>query len=322
MRLLSLKNSFLNKLFGGDGFQSKMALWQAPLILIFSIDPGPYVAGCWLVGYFLLLLKKWWLNTPMLMLALAALFILQPPPSAEFFVGMLVLILPMSWRPEEGQVIAPVGLTPTIFLVGSVFIFHIQFFVLLLIFIWLLGFLMWFSMIYANWSLKDLRIKWGRLLAVSIGGSSVIVLIFALIPKIDSGAIPSFARAPDKIKLTDSLSADGFRSLLGDETVAFRAFPLDNNSKLTPYWRVFTLDLQDRDGWRRNQRPANKYAQVRPLSNSYRRFDIMSESHDLKWLPSRAGLFRGRLPKTALRHMPKWKAPAALFGTQRSRLMI
>ncbi|MCE2517587.1 MAG: DUF3488 domain-containing protein [Alphaproteobacteria bacterium] len=266
-------------------FQGRMMLWQIPLILIFSIDPGVFVAGCWLFGYMLLLVRKWWLNTPLLFLALGALVVMQPPPSAEFFVGMLVMILPMSWRPEDGQTIAPVGLTPTIFLVGSVFIFHIQFFILLLIFIWLLGFLMWFSMIYAGWSLKDLRIRWGRLLAVSIGGSSVIVMIFALIPKIDTGAIPSFARAPDKVKLTDKLSAEGFRSLLGDDTVAFRAFPLDGVAKKTPYWRVFTLDLQTERGWSRSRRPKNQFARVEPIEREHRSFDIMSEGHDLNWIP-------------------------------------
>lgn len=268
-----------------SSFQGRMMLWQIPLILIFSLDPGVFVAVCWLFGYLLLMVRKWWLNTPLLFLALGALVVMQPPPSAEFFVGMLVMILPMSWRPEPDQTIAPVGLTPTIFLVGSVFIFHIQFFILLLIFIWLLGFLMWFSMIYAGWTLKDLRIRWGRLLAVSIGGSSVIVLIFALIPKIDTGAIPSFARAPDQVKLTDKLSAEGFRSLLGDDTLAFRAFPLDGVAKKTPYWRVFTLDLQNHDGWSRSRRPKNQFARVAPINQQHRSFDIMAEGHDLNWIP-------------------------------------
>lgn len=266
-------------------FQGKMMLWQAPLILIFALDPGPYVAMFWLFGYVLLAVKKWWLNVPLLVLALAALFVLQRPPSAEFFIGMMVLILPSSWRPEGDQVISPVGLTPTIFMVGSVFIFHIQFFILLLVFIWLLGFLMWFSMTYAGWNLKDLRIRWGMLAATSLGGSALVVLIFALVPKIDTGAIPSFARAPDKVKLTDQLSAEGFRSLLGDETVAFRAFPQDDSTKLMPYWRVFTLDLQTEKGWSRSNRPRNQVTRVGRLDADHRIFEIMSESHDLKWIP-------------------------------------
>lgn len=289
MRLPLLNRIMLNHLSETSiwrSFHVKLMLWQAPLIMIFAFDPGLYVIGCWLYGFGLLFVRKWWLNSPLLFLALGLLVVMQPPPSAEFFVGMLVMILPMSWRPENPEhVIAPVGLTPTIFLVGSVFIFHIQFFVLLLIFIWLLGFLMWFSMIYAGWTLKDLRIRWGRLLAVSIGGSSLVVMIFAVIPKIDTGAIPSFARAPDKIKLTDKLSAEGFRSLLGDDTVAFRAFPLDGVAKKTPYWRVFTLDLQTEQGWTRSRRPKNQFARVKPLTMPHRSFDIMAEGHDLKWIP-------------------------------------
>lgn len=267
------------------GFQGQMFLWQLPLMLIFSLDPGFYVAAYWLAGYGLLVLKRWWLNTFVLMALLGSLFLVQPPPSAEFFIGMLVVILPMAWRPEKGQVLSPVGLTPTIFLVGSVFIFHIQFFILLLIFIWLLGFLMWFSMTFAGWSLKDIRIRWGMLAAVSLGGSGLVVLIFALVPKIDTGAIPSFARSSDQIKLTDRLSAEGFRNLLGDDSVAFRAFPLDEIPELTPYWRVFTLDQQTNQGWQRGQRPKRQYANVGFLDAPYRQFDLMAEGHDMTWLP-------------------------------------
>ena len=291
-------------------YQGKMMLWQLPLILIFSLDPGPYVAGFWLFGYVLLAVKKWWLNTPLLLLALAALFVLERPPSAEFFIGMMVLILPSSWRPEvDGQVISPVGLTPTIFMVGSVFIFHIQFFILLLVFIWLLGFLTWFSMTYAGWRLKDLRIRWMALAATSLGGSALVVLIFALVPKIDTGAIPSFARAPDKIKLTDQLSAEGFRSLLGDDTVAFRAFPQDESTKLMPYWRVFTLDLQTEKGWSRSNRPRNRATDVGRLEAEHRIFEIMSEGHDLKWIPVPGWPVPGIHPKNRVTSYAEVAAP-------------
>ena len=168
------------------------------------------------------------------------IFMLKPPPSASFYwhAGARPAAQ-LAARRRAGHLAGRSA--PTIFLVGSVFIFHIQFFILLLMFVWLLGFLMWFSMTYAGWSLNDLRIRWLRLLAVSLGASSLIVVIFALVPKIETGMIPSFARAQDKIQLTDELSADGFRSLLADDTVAFRAFPLDQNQIHTPYWRVFTL---------------------------------------------------------------------------------
>ena len=282
------------------GVNYDLALWQLPLILTFSISPGPYVFVCWVISWVLVLLRRWWLVYPLMALSLGALYFLQPPPSAEFFIGMLVLILPLSWRPEEGQVISPVGLPPTIFLVGSVFIFHIQFFVLLLIFVWLLGFLMWFSMTYASWSLNDLRIRWLRLLALSLGSSSLIVLIFALVPKIDTGMIPSFARSKDKIQLTDELSAEGFRSLLGDDTVAFRAFPLDGNQDFTPYWRVFTLDKQSVDGWSRSLRRPNVFARTGMLDLPHRQFDLMAEGHDMRWLPVPGWAAPGILPKNTV----------------------
>ena len=291
------------------GFQGQMFLWQLPLIAIFSIDPGVYVAAYWLAGYALLGIKRWWLNTLVLMALLGSLYVVQPPPSAEFFIGMLVVILPMAWRPEQGQVLSPVGLTPTIFLVGSVFIFHIQFFILLLIFIWLLGFLMWFSMTFAGWSLKDIRIRWKMLAAVSLGGSGLVVLIFALVPKIDTGAIPSFARSSDQIKLTDRLSAEGFRNLLADDSVAFRAFPLDEQPELTPYWRVFTLDQQTESGWQRGQRPKRQYANVGFLDAPHRRFDLMAEGHDMTWLPIPGWPVPGVNPQNQVTYFAEIRSP-------------
>lgn len=297
------------------GVNRDLALWQLPLILTFSIEPGIYVFFCWLLSWLLVMMKRWWLVYPIMAVALGALYVIHPPPGAEFFIGMLVLILPLSWRPEEGQVIAPVGLTPTIFLVGSVFIFHIQFFVLLLMFVWLLGFLMWYSMAYAGWSLRDLRIRWLRLLALSLGASSVIVLIFALVPKIDTGMIPSFARSKDKIQLTDALSADGFRSLIADDTVAFRAFPLDGDNRFTPYWRVFTLDQQSARGWARSARRTNDYARNGLLDLPHRQFDLLGEGHDLRWLPAPGWAAPGILPQNTV---TPWGEVASPPNTLRS----
>ena len=292
------------------GANRDLALWQLPLILTFSIEPGPYVFLCWVVSWVLVALKRWWLIYPLMLASLAVIFMLKPPPSAEFFIGMLVLILPLSWRPEDGQVISPVGLPPTIFLVGSVFIFHIQFFILLLMFVWLLGFLMWFSMTYAGWSLNDLRIRWLRLLSLSLGASSLIVVIFALVPKIETGMIPSFARAQDKIQLTDELSADGFRSLLADDTVAFRAFPLDQIQDHTPYWRVFTLDQQTADGWLRSNRRPNDYARSGRLDLPHRQFDLLAEGHDLRWLPVPGWAAPGVLPRNRVTPWGEVASPA------------
>lgn len=291
------------------GVNGAIALWQLPLILIFSVDPGPYIIGFWSFSYILLALKRPWIITPLLFAALGFLFFLHRPPSAEFFIGMLVLVLPLSWRPEnDDQVLSPVGLPPTIFMVGSVFIFHIQFFVLLLIFIWLLGFLLWFSMTYAGWSLKDIQIRWLRLMATSLGASAAAVLIFALLPKIDTGAIPSFARSQDKIQLTDSLGATGFRSLLGDDSVAFRAFPMDGVREFTPYWRVYTLDYQDEDGWTRTRRRAAATS-TGLLDLPHREFDIMGEGHDMRWLPVPGWAVPGVLPRNSVTSYGEVRSP-------------
>ena len=86
---------------------------------------------------------------------------------------------------------------------------------------------MWFSMTFAGWSLKDIRIRWGMLAAFHWSGWGRAGVDLCRTCQSVTGAIPSFARSSDQIKLTDQLSAKGSQSLLGDDSVAFRAFPLD-----------------------------------------------------------------------------------------------
>ena len=42
------------------GANRDLALWQLPLILTFSIEPGPYVFLCWIVSWVLVALSGWW----------------------------------------------------------------------------------------------------------------------------------------------------------------------------------------------------------------------------------------------------------------------
>ena len=135
------------------GANRDLALWQLPLILTFSIEPGPYVSlldrlmgagGA----------ERWWLIYP-LMMALA-LFHVETATEAEFFIGMLVLVLPLSWRPKEDR--SSRGGFAADHLSGGIG-FYFPYPVLYSVADVCLaaGFPMWFSMTYAGWSLNDLR---------------------------------------------------------------------------------------------------------------------------------------------------------------------
>jgi len=282
--------------FSFDNTQTGFLFWQLPLVLVFAVDPGPYILLCWAVSIALMQISKWRVFPVLLGLVLLGLHSLHPAPGVEFFIGMLIIIMPLSWLSRDGRKISPTGLAPTIFLVGSVFIFHAQFYVLIFLVAWLLGFLLWFSMIYAGWSTQSLRIHWLGFLGLAFLASVVTVLIFALVPKIKTGAIPSFAHS-QQIRLTDHLHAGGMTDLMADDGIAFRAFPHDEVSSLTPYWRVYTLDRQGKQGWSRSQRKYEDAAAFPRMNVDSRRLDILAEGHDLAYLP-----------------VPGWPAPNAGGG--------
>jgi len=262
-----------------------LVIWLLPLVVTFAIGSGAYVVLCWAISLILMLVRKWRGMLLLMGLALAGLHMIHPAPDVKFFIGMLILILPLSWQSQKKDSLSPSGLAPTIFLVGSVFIFHVQFYLLILLITWFLLFLLWYSMMYAGWSMRDIRIRWSRFFGVAFGISVAIVLIFALIPKISPGVIPSFAQERGQVMLTDQLKADGLKDLLADDTIAFRAFPQDEVASLTPYWRVFILDEQNKDGWSRSERTIGNEDQILSLDAPPRRFDILAEEHNPAYLP-------------------------------------
>ena len=154
----------------------------------------------------------------------------MPVKSADFFILVLVILLAFTWRIDSQKPIAkeisPAGLCPTIFLVGSVFIYQTQFFILLALVAWLLAFLLWFTMALTGFRLDNLTIRWGPIVIGSFLSAFVIVALFSVIPRINTGFIPGFDTGRSEIGLTDSLEPSGLSDLLDSAEVAFRAVPV------------------------------------------------------------------------------------------------
>jgi len=142
----------------------KMALWQAPLILILSLEIGLFLWLFWILAWSLSFLKRWWLQVPILAGLIAMSAQLVPLKSADFFILMLVILLPFAWQLDESESasekqLSPAGLCPTIFLAGSVFIFQTQFIILLGLVAWLLSFLLWFTTALTGFRLSNISIR-------------------------------------------------------------------------------------------------------------------------------------------------------------------
>ena len=99
---------------------AKMALWQAPLIFVLSLEIGLFLWLFWAVAWSLSFLKRWWLQLPILCGFIGLSAQLVPIKSADFFILMLVILLPFAWQLDEADHVAekrlsPAGLCPTIF---------------------------------------------------------------------------------------------------------------------------------------------------------------------------------------------------------------
>ena len=94
------------------------------------------------------------------------------------------------------------GLTPTIFLAGAVFLYKIQFFILLLVMLWLLVFLLWYCMALTGFRLDLLRVRWLPVIGISTVIAVLIMVLFIAVPRVSTGFIPGFTPQQQKIALT------------------------------------------------------------------------------------------------------------------------
>ena len=271
---------------------NKMALWQAPLIFILSLEIGWFMWGFWLAAWMMSSVRRWWLQMPILALLVALVGQMVPVRSADFFILMLVILLPFSWRlPDAGKQssdemsLSPAGLCPTIFVAGSVFIFQSQFIVLLGLVAWLLSFLLWFATALTGFRLASLSVRWLPILGGSALTAIVIVLLFTTIPRLSTGFIPSFATATQQIGLTDELSPGGMSDLLASEDIAFRAIPASIQQPAPSYWRVFVLSEQRGNSWYRAKDRSKQNDFILDDNASLVRYQILTDTHDLSHIP-------------------------------------
>ena len=268
----------------------KMALWQAPLIFILALEIGHFMWLFWLSAWLMSFLRRWWMQLPLLSAMIAMTAQLVPIKSADFFILMLVILLPFTWRLDEADSnnashISPAGLCPTIFLAGSVFIFQSQFIILLGLVAWLLSFLLWFTSALTGFRLSSISVRWVPIIAGSAVTAAMIVTLFTFIPRLSTGFIPSFATAQQKIGLTDTLEPGGMSDLLASQEVAFRAIPANLDQAAPRYWRVFVLTEQKGNSWQRRSVSGIENDFVIRGDDSEVKYQILTDNHDLTTVP-------------------------------------
>ena len=281
--------------FTGWSRPAQAAAWQLPLIGLLALEISMVLMLFWGGGLAMSTAtrrwRRWYVQLPMIggLVALAAMAV--PVRSADFFITLMVAVLPLTWQLEEDAAderapLSPAGLTPTIFLVGAVFLYQIQFFVLLLVVAWLLTFLYWYCTALTGFRLDNLNLRWLPVLLVSAGVASLIVLLFVAVPRVSTGFIPGFA-SQQRIALTDEVAPGGMRDLLADDTIAFRAVPETASSDPIPrYWRVFVLDRELSGNWRRSAPPRPVIASRFAALTAEHSYALLLDDHDPATLPA------------------------------------
>ena len=268
------------------------ALWQAPLIGLLALEIGAALMLFWAAGLAISMLtsrwQRWYAQLILILLLIGMAALTMPVRSADFFITLLVGVLPLTWQ-LEGEMgrarLSPAGLTPTIFLVGSVFLFQIQFFVLLAVVAWLLAFLLWYCMALTGFRLEALTLRWLPVLMISAGVAGLIVLLFIAVPRLSTGFIPGFA-TQQKIALSDHIAPGGMRDLLADDSIAFRAVPQQQADPTPRYWRVFILDRERNGEWRRGGSAAGRGARSYAGLEAEHSYLLLLDDHDPAMLPS------------------------------------
>ena len=267
----------------------KLALWQTPLIFILSLDIGWFLWLFWLASWAGSIAQRWWIQLPILISFITAALQFAPVKSADFFILILVILLAFTWRIDSQKPVAkeisPAGLCPTIFLVGAVFIYQTQFFILLALVAWLLAFLLWFTMALTGFRLDRLSIRWMPILLGSFLSAFVIVALFSVIPRINTGFIPGFDTGRSEIGLTDTLEPQGLSDLLNSSDVAFRAIPSGNGQMAPRYWRVYVLSQLKGARWQRREEKRVVNGFTPATAEQQAQFQIITDTHDLSTVP-------------------------------------
>lgn len=271
------------------------AIWQLPLIGLLALEIGAPLMLFWGGGLVVSMVtrrwQRWYVQLLLIGILLALAGLAVPVRSADFFIILLVAVLPLTWQLDdkmrgESAPLSPAGLTPTIFLVGAVFLFQIQFFILLLVVAWLLAFLFWYCTALTGFRLDALKLRWLPVLLASGGVAALIVVLFIAVPRVSTGFIPGFA-TQQKIALTDEVAPGGMRDLLADETIAFRAVPQTASDRPVPrYWRVFVLDREADGRWQRGgAKRAARISRFAAQTPAYS-YALLLDDHDPATLPA------------------------------------
>ena len=282
----------IGKLLQSRSVFQRLALWQMPLMLVLSLEIGWFLWLFWAASWAVSSIQRWWLQLPVLSAFIYGATLVVPVKTADFFILLLITLLPFTWRLDQGKAapkeevsLSPAGLCPTIFLVGSVFIYQVQFIILLGLVAWLLAFLLWYTTALTGFRLETLTIRWLPIITGSFVIAAVIVGLFSVIPRINSGFVPGFETADRDIGLTDELRPGGMANLLQSNDVAFRAIPLMEGQGAPDYWRVYSLTSLTGDQWRRVPDSRIRPDFTAASDSVLAQFDIVPDTHDMDVLP-------------------------------------
>ena len=209
---------------------------------------------------------------------------LVPPPNEGFFMG-LVLLFGVPEQLDRRGLPNPFNLLAVIFSALCVMVLSAQLLLFVLILVSVVFYIAIFILRFNRMPLSGLRLRLLPVLSILGGCFFVTVLVFLILPRMNSSELSGFQNGEASSGVTDELDMGRFSSVVQNSEIAFRAFLSAKPKEAdTLYWRVYVLSEDNHGKWSRgiSARPAKAAINKTPANVAY---SVRHNKPHRVWLP-------------------------------------
>ncbi|MGC6471425.1 MAG: transglutaminaseTgpA domain-containing protein [Parvibaculales bacterium] len=260
---------------------------SAPIALALAMQTHFVVFVNWaLLWGFALLPRTKWRLVLLIVGVVSSLGVLRafiPVLSEEYFMAMVLLLgvpehLDKNGRPN------PFNLLTVVFPALCVMVLSVNLLVFVLMLVSTAFYIGVFVLRYNRMPLSGLRIRLLPVLAALGGAFLVTMVLFLILPRLETQELPGFQLNEAESGVTDTLDIGRFSSVIQREDIAFRAFMPVFPSNEALYWRVYLLAENEDGKWSRGVSAADPLVPVTKL-RANRNYAVRHAGGNKAWLP-------------------------------------
>ncbi len=231
-----------------------LGLASAPVALGLALQIHFFIFINWVVLWGFAIMARTMGRGILLVSTLAAsLFILGlllPPLSAEYFMAMVLLLGVPEHLDKTGRA-NPFNLLSVMFPALCVMVLSVDLLVFVLMLASTAFYIGVFVLRFNQMPLSGLRIRLLPIMAILGGAFLVTVVLFLILPRLDTQRLPGFQINEAESGVTETLDMGRFASVIRRKEIAFRAFMPVFPSQESLYWRVYLLTENEKGRWSR-----------------------------------------------------------------------